>query len=81
MADIAKLVDQLSELTVLEAAELAASGESLLDTTDEGRDVKREKIDVLEFEYFGAGTTRKKYHAVEGLLRRLLRPVGVIVRA
>jgi len=64
-----------------EAAELAAAGETLIDTTDAGQALKRKKIDVLEYEWFSPGTTKKTYHVIAGYLRRLLRPVGRIVRA
>lgn len=64
-----------------EAAELAAAGETLIDSSDASDNLKRKKIDVLEFEYFAPGTSRKTYHVLEGYLRRLLRPVGRIVRA
>lgn len=68
-------------LATFEAAELAAAGETLVDTSDTSENLKRKKIDVLEFEYFAPPGTRKTYHVVDGHLRRLLRPVGRIVRA
>lgn len=64
-----------------EAAELSAAGENLIDTSDASDNLKRKKIDVLEFEYFAPPRTRKTYHVLEGHLRRLLRPAGRIVRA
>jgi len=64
-----------------EAGELHASGEDLNNAIEDESDVKAVTIGPLKDEFFQGRTKEKRYPAIERHLRRLLQPLGVLVRA